>query len=469
MKEMKDKFMNLKLVTTTFEHSIKRIDTQNFEMVSDAGEENGLINLYPEMNYQTFEGFGGAITDSAGFVYAQMNKEQKETLLKTYFEEDQIGYSFVRIPMDSCDFSLEHYEAMSDPDDLSMKSFSLERTEKYIFPLLDDAQKMTKNRLEIMVTPWSPPAFMKTNGERNHGGKLKEEYKSFWAEYICKYIREFRKRGYLVRKMSLQNEPKAVQEWDSCVYTAAEEKDFLKNYMYPSLLKNNLEDVEIYIWDHNKERVFERACDLIDEDTNKMIAGIAFHWYSGDHFEALKLVQEKFPGKKLILSEACIEYSKFSQGDDLVNAQKYAHDIIGDLNNGMTAFYDWNIVLDEKGGPNHVSNYCDAPFLFDTKKETLVERNTLEYLNHFSHYIRPGAIRIAHSSFTEKLEVTAFKNVDNSIIVVILNQTDKAIETCIRLKETCAKVMIQRHSIVTAVITSPIYENMNSVQKERNE
>ncbi|WP_312644777.1 glycoside hydrolase family 30 beta sandwich domain-containing protein [Hydrogenoanaerobacterium sp.] len=443
--------MNLEFVTTTFAENVKRETTTVLEMVPDLGEENQLINLYPEVRYQAFEGFGGALTDAAGYVYAQMNQQQKDTLLKTYFDENEMGYRIARIHIDSCDFSLGHYEAMSDPTDLEMKSFCLDRTEQYILPLLDDAQKFTSKNIEIMVTPWSPPAFMKTNGERNHGGKLKKEFQSFWSNYICHYIKEFRRRGYTVTRMSLQNEPKAIQLWDSCEFTAAEEKEFLKNYLYPAFVKNELTDIEIFIWDHNKERVFERACEIIDDETDAMVAGIAFHWYSGDHFEALNLVREKFPDKKLILSEACIEYSKFSQDNYLENAKKYAHDIIGNLNNGMTAFYDWNILLDKKGGPNHVGNYCDAPFLFDTEKKELLERNTLAYIRHFSRYIKPGAVRIAHSRYTQDIEVTAFSNTDDTIVAVVLNQTSHEVSAFIRLNGICAKVVIPPNSISTGI------------------
>jgi glucosylceramidase len=322
-----------------------------------------------------------------------------------------------------------------------------------MFPLLEDAQRMCQSQIEIMLSPWSPPAFMKINGERNHGGKLKEEYQAAWAEYICRYIKEFNRRGYKVTRMSLQNEPKAVQTWDSCVYTAKEEKAFLRDFMYPALCNNDLSEIEIFIWDHNKERVFDRACTIIDEDTNHMVAGIAFHWYSGDHFEALGLVKEKFPDKKLILSEACIEYCKYSSDNFLENAQKYAHDMIGNLNQGMTAFYDWNLFLDEQGGPNHVKNYCDAPYMFDTKEKKLLERNTLAYIRHFSHFIHPQAVRIAHTRYTDKLEVTAFKNLDGTIAIVLLNKEKEEREAFIRMEGHGVKVLIAPSSIATGIIS----------------
>lgn len=442
----------MKIYSTTYENNVECCMEEEVLFLPDNGEENQLLNLYPSMQYQVFEGFGGAMTESAGYIFNQMTKEQQDEMLLQYFGTEHMKYRMVRIPIDSCDFSLGHYEAVENAEDKEFKSFQLGQVEKNIFPLLNAAQKEYGDDLEIMLTPWSPPAYMKTNNDRNHGGKLKEEYKKIWADYICRYIKEYRKLGYKVKRMSLQNEPKAVQTWDSCIYTALEEKEFLHDYMWPSLQENGLEDIEVFIWDHNKERAFERACTIIDETTNHMVAGIAFHWYSGDHFEALRMIHEKFPGKKLILSEACIEYCKFASDDYLKNAQKYAHDMIGNMNNGMNAFYDWNIVLDEIGGPNHVVNFCDAPFLYDTKKNVLMKRNTARYLWHFSHFIESGAVRIGTSCYTDEVEATAFENRDGKIAVVLLNRTDKELAVNIRMNDKMGKIQMQPNAIATAVI-----------------
>lgn len=445
--------MKIKVYSTTYENNTECCAENELDFLPDDGEENQVVNLYPAMKYQTFEGFGGALTESAGYIFGQMNKDQQDEMLQQYFGAGQMKYRMVRIPIDSCDFSLGHYEAVEDAEDKEFGRFQLERVEQNIFPLLDSAQKVYGDDLDIMLTPWSPPAYMKTNQDRNHGGRLKEEYKKIWAEYICRYIKEYRERGYKVKRISLQNEPKAVQSWDSCIYTAVEEKEFLRDYMWPSLQENGLTDIEVFIWDHNKERAFERACTIIDETTEHMVSGIAFHWYSGDHFEALKMISEKFPGKKLILSEACIEYCKFAADDYLKNAQKYAHDMIGNMNNGMTGFYDWNIVLDEAGGPNHVGNFCDAPFLFDTKKKELLKRNTARYLWHFSHFIENGAVRIGTTSYTDQVEVTAFLNRDNQISAVLLNRTEEELAVNMRMNGKITAMRLLPNSITTAVVS----------------
>ncbi len=134
--------------------------------------ENQVVNLYPELTFQTFEGFGGAITDAAGYVYSLMDEEQKRQVIQSYFAPNQMGYNRVRIHMDSCDFSTGMYEAMSNPDDRELVGFSFARTEQYILPMLADAQKAAGKPLKLMLSPWSPPAFMKTNGSRVGGRKL---------------------------------------------------------------------------------------------------------------------------------------------------------------------------------------------------------------------------------------------------------------------------------------------------------
>lgn len=443
--------MKLHLYTTTYERNVRSTQEQQMDFAPDGGQEDQLINLYPQVRFQCLEGFGGAVTDSAGYVFSLMDEKQKQEMVQQYFGKSSMNYGLVRIPIDSCDFSLEHYEADSDESDANFERFSFERVEKYILPLLDAAEKAHGGKLEIMLSPWSPPVYMKTNAERNHGGKLEPEYRKRWAEYICRYIEEYRSRGYRVGKLTIQNEPKAVQTWDSCIYTADEEKAFIRDYLWPSLEKHHLTDIELYIWDHNKERAFEWAETIIDRETDHMIAGIAFHWYSGDHFEALELIQKQFPGKKLLLSEACIEYSKYSASDYLNNAQKYAHDLIGNLNAGMNVFLDWNLILDEAGGPNHVKNFCDAPFLYNTKEHILCPTNIQSYLWHFSHFLEPGAVRIGMTRYTDELEVTAFQ-VSGKIVFVVLNRTDTVLPACIRIKDEMVQLKIPAMSISTGVI-----------------
>lgn len=437
--------------TTDFKGEMKKDIVTS---VADMGEENDVLNIYPEVRYQEMEGFGGALTDAAGYIYSEMFREQQEELVQMYFGEEAMNYQKVRIHMDSCDFSTHMYEADSDPDDEKLEKFSFAETERYIIPLLNAAEKAAGKKLKIMLSPWSPPAYMKTNGERKHGGSLKEQYCQRWAEYVCRYIEEFRKRGYEVERVSVQNEPKAVQTWDSCVYTPEQEKTFIKDYLVPAMKKHNLSDVEIFIWDHNKERLYERVRDIIDDETEPMITGAAYHWYSGDHFDAIRMVHEKYPSKKLILSESCLEFSKYEKGDELKNAERLAHDMIGNLNAGMCAFYDWNILLDSKGGPNHVGNFCDAPYLFNLEEKTLEERKCLRYYWHFTHFIMPGAVRLGTTKYTDKLDLTVWENPNGVKTATVLNRSEEEIAFNIRISGELITWKAAPRSIMSVVLVN---------------
>jgi len=423
------------------------------EFVPDHGKrEFKLVNLYPEVSYQTIHGFGGAITESVGDTLNRMPQETAEAIINEYFGADGMQYRFVRTHIDSCDFSLGNYAACEDQEDEQFTCFSLERDEKYIIPWIKKAYKAAGCDFQVMLTPWSPPGFMKTNGEKNNGGSLKREYYQQWADYICRYIIEYKKRGVNVTMISVQNEPNAVQTWDSCIFTAEQEKTFLEKYLYPALVKSGLRDIRVHIWDHNKERLYERVRDIIDQETAQMVAGACFHFYSGDHFESVRMVREKYPKLDLVFSEGCVEYSRFDSDDQMKHADKYTHDIIGNLCAGMNTFIDWNIVLNQYGGPNHVGNYCAAPIICNTFNGTADQKLLYRYLWHFSHFIRPEAVRMAVSSFDTQVEVVAARNSDGRIVVIIYNRSLEDGQVFVRMAAQQLEVGVPVGAVCSVVI-----------------
>ena len=233
-----------------------------------------------------------------------------------------------------------------------------------------------------------------------------------------------------------------MQTWDSCLFTAEEEKVFLRDFLYPALQKHGLAEIEVFIWDHNKERIYERVRDTVDEETKNMIAGAAFHWYSGDHFEGLDLVRENYPDLKLIMSESCLEYRLYNEENIDRVSNKLFHEIIGDLNHGMCAFYDWNLLLDEKGGPNHVNNYCHAPFLYDTVNHKLMPQKTQEQYYMFSHFISPGSVRIASTKYTEQIDAVAYRTPEDKLILMLLNKSSELRPVNVRIQGQVGSLLL---------------------------
>lgn len=391
-----------------------------------------VINVFPEITYQTFRGFGGAFTGAAAHVYGRMSKEQKAGIIEDCFGESGLRYNMGRVHMNSCDFALSNYTYIEEGDK-ELATFDISRDKEDILPMILAAQEKAGKKLSILMSPWSPPAFMKTNNEMNHGGSLKPEYASAWAQYYVKFIKAYREQGIQIDYLTVQNEPMAVQTWDSCIYTPREEGSFVKDHLGPALKENGLEDIGIFVWDHNKEETVMRFKEvLFDKEVERYVRGEAIHWYTGDHFETIELVKKLYPDKEIFFTEGCVEYSRFADSGEIQKAEMYAHDILGNLNAGISASLDWNLLLDKEGGPNHVGNFCAAPLMETADGDSYERRLSYYYIGHFSRYIQSGAKKIGASRYTDAFEVTAFINPDNSRVVVILNKSDREIPYTLR-------------------------------------
>ena len=419
---------------------------------SNPNREMHVVTVFPQMTYQTIYGFGGAFTDAAGYVYSLMGDEDKKDFLQTYFRE--MHYIWGRTSIDSCDFGLEMYAAGNDPADTGLEHMDYRRGDRYVLLLVHDAGKAAGQTIRMMLTPWSPPAWMKTNGSRVHGGRLKKECAPLWAEYICRYVKHCLEAGMDVRLLSMQNEPHAVQTWDSCIVDDRQEGEFIRRYLGPALKKHGLDQqLALLIWDHNKEHVVDRATAVIcDEAMAEQIGGIAFHWYTGDHFENVRMAHELFPDKRLVFSEGCVEHSIWGTDAELSGAVRYAHEYIGDINAGTDTLIEWNLLLDEKGGPNHVENFCDAPMMYDTVRHVLRKKLSLDYIGHFSRFILPGAVRLGVSRFSESLEITAARNPDGSIAAVLLNNAGKETSLFLQCSGSFYPLTLPAYGICTCVL-----------------
>lgn len=453
----------MKIVTTNAAKNMFLKAEDRNDPWSDAGEW-AMVNIYDDIAYQSVLGFGGAFTEAAAYNYSLMSDTQKKDFLKAYFDtEEGIGYNFGRTHINSCDFSLDIYSYVESGDE-TLDTFDIARDKKYIIPFIKDAMKYCKSELVLFASPWSPPGYMKDNGKAINGGKLLDKYKDLWALYYAKYVKEYAKCGIKISAITVQNEPNAVQTWESCNYTAEDERDFIKDHLIPVLDREGLADLKIIIWDHNKERLYDRAKEVLEDPTvNDRVWAVGHHWYSGDHFDALRLVSEQFH-KPLICTEFCGGIDEPA----LEVAEKYGREICENFNNYETAICDWNILLSENGGPFHnrtgdseaapgvvhdpINGGCYAPVLFSAERKELVFTPIYYYIGHFSKFVARGAKRLAVTKYTSDLYVCAFKNPDDSIVLIIMNTADRDLPANIRLHGKCFQANAEAHSIMTVII-----------------
>mgnify|MGYP000975180043 FL=1 len=421
-------------------------------------ETEASILINPFKQHQTFVGIGAALTDAAAETFYKLSEENQKLFMEAYYSIDKgIGYSLARTIIHSCDFSSGSYTYV-DEGDAELKSFNIEHDKQFRLPFTKLAIQAAGGELKMFASPWSPPAFMKTTNNMLQGGKLKAEFQQPWANYYVKFIEAYEKEGIPIWGLSIQNEPMAKQTWESCIYTAEEERDFLKNYLGPTLEKAGLGDKKIIVWDHNRDLLFERASVILsDPEASKYVWGTGFHWYEDwkdgtPMYKNVAAVNEAFPDKKLIFTEGCNEKYDLSRIEDPKLAERYGKSMINDFNNGTVAWTDWNILLDQTGGPNHVGNLCFAPVHGNTKTGELTFTNSYYYIGHFSKFIRPGAKRISTATTANHLSATSFINTDGSIIVVALNDSDNAIDYIVTLNGKSTKLNMPARSIQSIIL-----------------
>jgi glucosylceramidase len=433
-------------------------DTLSFKPMPQPLETQLCVFVDPDKTFQSFTGIGAALTDASAETFYKLSKEKQAEFLKAHFDKKEgIGYTIARTNINSCDFSSDRYTYVQEGD-TSLSTFDIAHDKKYKIPFIKASMTAAGGQLLLFGSPWSPPAFMKTNNNTLFGGKLKPAFYNSWAMYYTKFIKAYEAEGVPVWGISIQNEPMATQIWESCIYTAEEERDFLKNHLGPTLQKEGLKDKKVIVWDHNRDLIYQRATTYFnDPEASKYIWGIGFHWYedwSGgkQQFDNIKQVHEAFPDKPIMFTEGCNGPYKYEGMKAWNLGERYGESMINDFNNGMSGFTDWNILLDETGGPNHVKNFCFSPVHADTRTGQLIYTNAYYYIGHFSKYIQPGAKRVIASASRSQLLTTAFRNPDGKLVVVVMNNSAKKMPYYLWVKGKAAEAMALPHSISTLVL-----------------
>ena len=442
------------------------------------------IKLVPEKTFQTITGFGGAFTESSAYLLNKLSKENRKKIIDAYFSKKGAHYSLTRTHMNSCDFSVSNYSYTPVEGDKELEHFSIEEDKDDLIPFIKDAMAASTDGFKIFGSPWTAAPWMKDNNKWV-GGKLLPEYYDTWALFFSKYVDAYKAEGIDIWGFTIENEPLGNgNNWESMHYTPDEMTNFVQNYLGPKLEADGKGDLKIFGYDQNREHLKEWVdSQYKNEETSKYFDGTAIHWYASTFEvfpEELQYAHEKAPDKLLIQSEACVDAEVPVWQDDAwyfkkeatdwgfewapekdkhlhpkyAPVNRYARDIIGCMNNWVDGWVDWNMVLDTKGGPNWFKNWCIAPVIVDPDKDEVYFTPLYYTMAHFSKFIRPEAKVIKVESGDDELMITAAKNTNGSIAVVVFNATDDTKQFTLSLGEKYKDISIDSKAIQTIVLTN---------------
>jgi glucosylceramidase len=472
---------NEKMITAVYQTSVSGDQLKSIEPFTSS-DEDILIEINPDEEFQKITGFGGAFTESSAYLLNQMGEVNRKNILQAYFSEEGANYSLTRTHMNSCDFSLDHYSYAPIEADLALDNFSIKEDMDDIVPMIKEAQLISKEGFKVLASPWTAPPWMKDNQDW-YGGKLLKEHYPTWALFFSKYLKAYAQEGIDIWGVTVENEPLGNDSnWESMHYTPEEMGDFVKNHLGPKLEADSL-DTKILVYDQNRGEELNEWVDVLltDSALSPYIYGTAVHWYTStvDWFpESLQYTHDLAPEKHIFHTEGCVDAEVPHWRDDAwywskeatdwgwdwapeedkkdhpkyVPAYRYARDIIGCLNNWVEGWIDWNMVLDTQGGPNLAKNWCVAPVIVDPEKDEVYYTPLYYVMSHFSKYIRPEAIRIGFTQSNDKLMITSVKNQDGSIVLVALNTSEDEKSVKLKIGDNSSFFKIDKQAVVTVIL-----------------
>ena len=385
------------------------------------------ITIRKEVELGTWQGMGGAITEAAAYNFAKLSPEKQQKFIDAYYGKDGLDYRWGRISIGSNDFCLELYEYTKKAD---LSDFSIEHDCQWVLPMLK--QILAKKKLQLIASPWSPPSCLKIIRKQRFGGLLSPWYFGRYAKYISKWLEAYTDEGVKINYVTPQNEPRAIQPWESCFYSYRAQRRLAYKYLSAEL--QNM-DTQILLWDHNKKHLTDVANRLVNEKCgkDKQVAGLCYHWYNGTHPDQMWQVRQKYPDILMISSEMCCGAKYPYDERDWKNAANlYYRELFADINSGSAAWLDWNILLDWRGGPSHCKNYVKSPIILTETEDDFILTPIYKALKKFAKTF-PAGSRVVRCDCDSEEIVAVARKTNSGYELVVANTSEQTQEINITL------------------------------------
>ncbi len=444
------------LSTADGEKQLAREADLSFDASANA---NSVIDIDADRRHQAMIGFGAAITDSSAWlIEKRMNAAQRDRLLRELFGRgaDGLGIDFTRLTIGASDFSRAHYSLDDMPpgqSDPALAHFSLTpRTPgtgaDEVLPVVRAALAINP-QLQVMASPWSAPAWMKTNGSLLHG-TLKYEYHAAFADYLVKYVDAMAAAGVPIFALTVQNEPRFnAPDYPGMLLSAGARRLLIGEQLGPKLAKRERAPL-IFDWDHNWDLETEPLAVLADPLANRYVAAVAWHCYAG-YVDAQTRVHDKYPDKDAYLTECSGGDWKPMKDEGLLTITRRL--LIGSVRGWSRGVLLWNLALDENHGP-HAGGCSDCRGLVTIDSKSGNYTRTVDYvaLAHASRFVRPGARRVESSEGGNDIDNVVFRNEDDgSLVMIVANSSASAQRFAAREAKRAFAYTMPARSVATFV------------------
>jgi glucosylceramidase len=402
------------------------------------------LEIDPTQRFQSILGFGGAFTDSSCYLLSRMDSTQRRHLMEDLLGSDGLGLSLGRTCIGASDYSRTAYTFDDSPEpDPELNHFSIAHDREYILPMLREALHVNPE-LFLFSTPWSPPAWMKA-GDSLWGGSMRKSYFASYAQYFVKFIEAYKAEGVTIGAVTPQNEVDTDQDgkMPAALWGQEYEAAFIGEFLGPAFRHASI-DTKIWLLDHNYN-LWGRAIDeLSDPDVFRYVDGVAWHGYAGTP-DVMSKVCAAFPTKSAYWTEGGPDLTAPDYASDWATwSSKYT----GILNNRARCIVGWNLLLDEKGGPNIGPFSCGGIVTLDLKNHQITRSGQYWAFAHFSKTVHRGAQVLTTTGTLPGIDHVAFANPDGSYVLVLTNRGAERDLNC-RFQEKFLHLTLPQNSIVT--------------------
>ncbi|MFW6370909.1 MAG: glycoside hydrolase family 30 protein, partial [Bacteroidota bacterium] len=337
---------------------------QNSQNIEQPGKT---FRIDPTSSQQVIDGFGGCFNELGWDALNIVDSTDREAVLEELFAPNTGGVKFTicRMPIGANDFARDFYSLNDTPGDFAMENFNIDRDKTSLIPYIKRAMVYNPD-LKIWGSPWSPPAWMKTNnhyacrsaevndlpvdrqGEENVTQFIMEpEYLEAYALYFSKYVEAYHNEGIPVYAVHVQNEPNSCQNFPSCIWAAQDLGRFIAGHLGPKF-KEAHPDVEIWLGTIERPDIERVAAVLENNNARQYIAGVGFQWAGKG---AIPFVNLAYPHLKLMQTETECGNGWLPWGENARNdweALEYTFHLMEHyFTHGANTYLYWNMVLDE--------------------------------------------------------------------------------------------------------------------------